>query len=284
MSSDDPSSMSLDLALTEAALKPKQLAALAEVKSRLAGSGVVQDTTTLIRFCVARNFDVDKTELMLKEHLEWRAATFPLDPAEFAEEPFVQACAMFPHGHDKENRPILVIRSGNFCPAERDLERSMRYCIYMSEKMLRESEEKAAADHSSWDGKFVLVYDRQNFSMSENLDKAFLKAAGAVFGDHYPERLHRVLVFPCGMILRGLWAVVQYFFDARTRAKVRMLGGEADFLEFVSTDQLLVEQGGSSNFTPAPPSYTALEGKADPWSQPGGGGGGKVVLRKVVEL
>ena len=64
-----------------------------------------------------------------------------------------------------------------------------------------------------------------------------MKAAGALFGDHYPERLHRVLVFPCGMILRGLWAVVQYFFDARTRAKVRMLGGEENFLEFVEKSE-----------------------------------------------
>lgn len=58
--------------------------------------------------------------------------------------------------------PFLFIRrpasSGNFCPAERDLERSMRYCIYMSEKMLRESEEKAAADpSSSWASLFISI-------------------------------------------------------------------------------------------------------------------------------
>lgn len=143
----------------------------------------------------------------------------------------------------------------------------------------------------NWDGKFVLIYDRQDFSMSENLDKPFLKAAGSVFGDHYPERLHRVLVFPCGMVLRGLWAVIQYFFDARTRAKVKMLGQESNFLEYVEKDQLLQNQGGDSKYVPIPPTFTALEGHVDPWSDglPSAGGGGgssssAAVLKKVVEL
>ena len=51
------------------------------------------------------------------------------------------------HNND-EGRPILVIRSGNFCPATRDLEKGMRYCIYLTEKMLRENKEKHNAGKS----------------------------------------------------------------------------------------------------------------------------------------
>jgi hypothetical protein len=35
-----------------------------------------------------------------------------------------------------------------------------------------------------WDGKFTLVYDREGFSIRENLDKELLRACGKMFGDH----------------------------------------------------------------------------------------------------
>ena len=70
----------------------------------------------------------------------------------------------------------------------------------------------------------TIVYDRQDFSMSENLDKPLLKALASLFSDNYPETLNAALVYPCGFLLRGIWAVVQYFFDYKTRQKIHFLG------------------------------------------------------------
>ena len=61
--------------------------------------------------------------------------------------------------------------------------------------------------------KVTIVYDRQNFSMSQHLDKPLLKGLASLFSDNFPESLHAAYLYPCGFVLRGIWAVVQYFFD-----------------------------------------------------------------------
>ena len=84
--------------------------------------------------------------------------------------------------------------------------------------------------------------------VSENLDKPLLKALASIFSDNYPETLHQALLYPCGFVLRGIWAVVKYFFDYKTRQKIHMLAGPESFKEFIDEDQLIEAVGGTSNY------------------------------------
>ena len=63
-----------------------------------------------------------------------------------------------------------------------------------------------------------------------------------------PETLHAALLYPCGFMLRGIWAVVKYFFDYKTRQKIHMLGSADDFKEYVDPEHLIEEVGGTSNY------------------------------------
>ena len=133
----------------------------------------------------------------------------------------------------------LVVKSGNFCPTERDLENCVAAAVAQIMAMFRKN---------GGFSKITIVYDRSNFSMSENLDKPLLKAMANIFSNNYPETLHAALLYPCGFVLRGIWAVVKYFFDYKTRQKIFMLAGPDSFQEHIDPDQLLEECGGTSTF------------------------------------
>eukprot|EP00939_MAST-03C_sp_MAST-3C-sp1_P004596 g4596.t1 len=192
------------------------------------------------RFLKAREFDCSATFEMLKKHLEWRKSTFPILKTSFIQDPFYQVGAFQVCGKDRDGRPILVIRSGVFPVSTRSLEACMRGFAAVAEMLV--------AKHGV-DARFTVIYDRTDFSMSENLDKELLKSIGQVAQDNYPELLERCLVYPCPWYLRGLWRIVQYFFAPEVRRKVQFLGSASDIFEYVAPDQLDSSLGGTADFT-----------------------------------
>ena len=55
-------------------------------------------------------------------------------------------------------------------------------------------------------------------------------------------------VCPCGVLLRGLWQIAKWFFDPVTRNKISMLGSSEAFKDYVASDQLMNDMGGTSDF------------------------------------
>ena len=86
------------------------------------------------------------------------------------------------------------------------------------------------------------------FTLSNLLSSLFLSLSASIFSDNMPETLHAALLYPCGFVLRGIWAVVKYFFDYKTRQKIHMLGSADDFKEFVDPENLIEEVGGTSTY------------------------------------
>ena len=197
------------------------------------------DLLTLHRFCVARDWDLDETEKMLRAHIEWRKKVFPIPRSYWEKDPLFLNGAIFPHGRDKIGHPIIVVRSGLFCPNERNLDKCMMAAISCCMDLFMKQ---------GCVSKVTIVYDRQNFSMSQHLDKPLLKGLASLFSDNFPESLHAAYLYPCGFVLRGIWAVVQYFFDVKTRNKVYMLAGPESFKEHIDADQLISAVGGTSEF------------------------------------
>lgn len=239
---------------------------LSEVCARLEPLAISSDKRAVLRFLVARGFDVGQAEAMVRAHLEWREKTFPIRPSQFVEDPFFKSSSVQVFGTDVGGRPCLVVRSGLFCPAERDLEASLAGVVYIMQSLV----EAADAQGGATDGKVTVIYDRQGFSVSRNLDRQLLKAIGQVLSENYPERLHRVLIFPCGLVLRGVWRVFQFFFDPVTRAKVKMLGSQEDFAQYIAPDQRLEAQGGTGRRSSQEPAITLASmpiGRPDPWAE-----------------
>lgn len=201
---------------------------------------VVAQDMTLYRFLQARKWVVVNALEMLTNHLEWRQKTYPIPKSKWINDPFfTKGSCLLGSGIDSGGRPILVMKSGRFPVAERNLENCVDGFIALLTEM---------SNIYGLHTRFTILYDRQNFVKKDNLDLDLLKAIAKIFSDNSPESMERTCVYPCGPILRGLWQIVKWFFDPVTRNKVSMLGSPEAFKEYVPPDQLMKDMGGTSDF------------------------------------
>lgn len=201
---------------------------------------VVTQDMTLYRFLQARKWVVVNALEMLTNHLEWRQKTYPIPKSKWINDPFfTKGSCLLGSGIDSGGRPILVMKSGRFPVAERNLENCVDGFIALLTEM---------SNIYGLHTRFTILYDRQNFVKKDNLDLDLLKAIAKIFSDNSPESMERTCVYPCGPILRGLWQIVKWFFDPVTRNKVSMLGSPEAFKEYVPSDQLMKDMGGTSDF------------------------------------
>lgn len=201
---------------------------------------VACEDMTLYRFLQARKWIVEDAWEMLKNHLVWRSETFPIPKSRWINDPFFKAgSCLLGSGIDAGNRPIIVMKSGRFPVAKRNLEDCIAGFIALMTEMTNVS-----GVHT----RFTVLYDRQDFVKKDNLDLDLLKGIAKVLSDNNPESLERACVYPCGPLLRGLWQIVKWFFDPVTRKKITLLGNPEAFREYVPDKQLMDDMGGSSGF------------------------------------
>ena len=67
---------------------------------------LARNDLTLHRFLVAREWHIEDTEKMLREHLDWRKERFPIPRSIWQLDKLFANGAIFPHGYDKEGRPV----------------------------------------------------------------------------------------------------------------------------------------------------------------------------------
>lgn len=201
---------------------------------------VASEDMTLYRFLQARKWVVEDAWSMLKDHLVWRSETYPIRKSRWVNDPFFKAgSCLLGSGVDSKERPVLVMKSGRFPVAERNLEDCVTGFVALMTEM---------ANIYGLHTRFTVLYDRQDFVKSDNLDIDLLKAIAKVLSDNKPETMERACVYPCGIMLRGLWQIVKWFFDPVTRSKISMLGSSDAFRDHVPNHHLMDDMGGSSGF------------------------------------
>jgi hypothetical protein len=216
-----------------------QLRNLIPIESKTRWPVVLEDMT-LYRFLQARKWVVKDAWSMLKDHLVWRAETYPIKKSKWVNDPFFKAgSCLIGSGVDSSGRPIIVMKSGRFPVAQRNLEDCVSGFVALMTEMTN-----VHGLHT----RFTVLYDRQDFVKSDNLDINLLKAIAKVLSDNTPEAMERACVYPCGVLLRGLWQIVKWFFDPITRDKISMLGSPEAFRDYVPNEQLMDDMGGSSGF------------------------------------
>ena len=100
--------------------------------------------------------------------------------------------------------------------------------------------------------KFVILYDRTLLDREEPRPR-FPQGAGAVLSDNYPS-IANAYIYPCGLVLNGIWNIVKRFLDPRTRAKFEMVTSNQALLDLFDRDQLPDTLGGTAVVSRAEPS------------------------------
>jgi len=234
-------------------------AALEEVRARVFGRdgpapgsaessvAYLRSEHMLVRFLIARKWDVEKATEMLRDHYKWLAeknmSKLLQDP--FPEEQHIKK--FYPqtfHGTDKMGRPIYIERPGHIdMPRLLQVttpERVLEYCYASTE----------------WRGRVVdkslNIMDLEDLGfrvVTHSTARKVLKTYVEVLQNHYPEQAGKMVIINAPKVFGIAWSFVKPLLDEKTVGKISIYGTDRAaytqaLLELVDEDQLPALFGG----------------------------------------
>ncbi|KFK31364.1 hypothetical protein AALP_AA6G102800 [Arabis alpina] len=215
------------------------------------------DHNTLLRFLKMRDFDMEKAKDAFLNYMKWRMdSKVDLISKRFKFEEFGEVKKHYPHGFhkvDRNGRPIYIERLGmvdlNAFMKATTIERYVKYHIKEQEKTLSLRYPACSIASEKHVSSTTTILDVSGIGMSN-----FSKPARSLFmeiqkidSNYYPETLHRLFVVNASSGFRILWLALKAFLDARTLAKVQVLGPNyiGELLEAIDPSNLPAFLGGN---------------------------------------
>jgi len=192
----------------------------------------------LVRFLIARNNNVAKASEMLAAHIEWRRANWPILKSSCLNE--ISKGKAYVHGFDKEGHPLLIYRVRFNVASDRDVDEMGRMVMFMLATAVN-----AMPDDKS---KFTILFDRTGFEQ-KNSDIEFMRHLTPIMQNNFPERVHRVIVYPSGFIFYGIWNIVKWFLDPVTQAKVQPMLALSGVQQYIDDEYIPQDLGGKCDFS-----------------------------------
>lgn len=217
------------------------------------------DYHLLLRFLQARKFDIEKAKTMWKTMLQWRhdyGTDHIEEDYEFQEVEEVKKC--YPHGHhgvDKFGRPVYIELIGKIDPQKLSkvttMERFLKYHVLEFERTLNKKFPACSVAAGKHIDSSTTILDVGGVGMRSFNKSArdLLTSIQKVDSDYYPETLCQLFIINAGSGFRLLWSTVKGFLDAKTVAKINVLGTDYQekLLEVIDSSQLPEFLGGSCN-------------------------------------
>ncbi|KAI3379437.1 hypothetical protein SNEBB_003698 [Seison nebaliae] len=212
------------------------------------------DNYYLYRWLKARNFDVDKAEIMLRNHLEWRKMgkvddiLMNYEKNEILERYYAGGIC----GRGKDGSLVWYDPFGmiDMKGIMRSVAKSqiIRMKIHLLEYMNYRLAQLTKEENRSIT-KIIVIFDLRNASMG-HLWKPGLQLFNEIvtlFETHYPETLSKTFVINAPKVFPFLYQAVKPFLDEGTRKKVTVCGKSFldDLLQFINQDQIPKYYGGT---------------------------------------
>uniref|UniRef100_A0A667WEZ9 SEC14-like lipid binding 8 n=1 Tax=Myripristis murdjan TaxID=586833 RepID=A0A667WEZ9_9TELE len=234
-------------------LSPKQAEVLQQFRERVQDilpQLPAQDDHFLLRWLRARNFNIQKSEAMLRKHVEFRkhmkVDTIITDwrPPEVIEKYLSGGMC----GYDREGSPVWydvigpVDPKGLFLSATkqdfikskiRDCEMLQKECSLQSQRLGRNVES------------ITMIYDVEGLGL-KHLWKPAIETYGEMFEDNYPEGLKRLFVIKAPKLFPVAYNLVKHFLSEITRDKIFVLGDnwQEVLLKYIDEEELPAIYGG----------------------------------------
>lgn len=197
----------------------------------------------ITRFKNAREGDEVKALDMFINWIKWR---IDFKPDSISVDSIVNDLKVgkaFIHGCDKDNRPCLIAKTGKHFPSETTFENSFKLGIFWLERICK------LADQTK-EKRIVALIDRTNTGF-KNIDYGAIKKGGLVSSlqDYYADRLHKIYIIHVDWVFKSVFALVSPFLASKTKEKLVILNSVSDLKKYFNEDQLLIEHGGTSNYT-----------------------------------
>ncbi|XP_072289738.1 SEC14-like protein 2 [Eucyclogobius newberryi] len=207
----------------------------------------------LLRWLRARNFNVQKSEAMLRKHLEFRrqmgvdVILTEWRPPEVIEKYLSGGMC----GHDREGGPVWYDVVGPMDPkglflsaSKQDFIKSkIRDCEQLQQECDRQSERLQRNVES-----ITMIYDVEGLGL-RHLWKPAIETYGEIlqmFEDNYPEGLKRLFVIKAPKLFPVAYNLVKHFLSENTRQKIHILGANwaEVLLKYIEAEELPAIYGG----------------------------------------
>ncbi|XP_073806593.1 SEC14-like lipid binding 8 isoform X2 [Danio rerio] len=237
-------------------LSVKQAEALAQFREKVQDvlpQCPSQSDHFLLRWLRARNFNLQKSEAMLRKHIEFRkhmkvdTITTEWQVPEVIDKYLSGGMC----GHDREGSPVWYDVIGPLDPkglmhsaSKQDLIKSkVRDCEILQKDCDRQSERLGRNIES-----ITMVYDCEGLGM-KHLYKPAIETYGEVltmFEDNYPEGLKRLFVIKAPKLFPVAYNLVKHFLSEDTRRKVIVLGSnwQEVLQKYIDPEELPAYYGG----------------------------------------
>ncbi|XP_078522129.1 SEC14-like protein 2 [Lissotriton helveticus] len=238
-------------------LSPAQAEALANfhenIKDVLPGLPA-QDDYYLLRWLRARNFDLQKSEAMLRKHVEFRKHMDADNIVTHWSPPEVVQLYMSGGmcGHDREGSPIwydvigpLDVKGLLLSASKQDLVKTKaRDCETLQQESRRLTEKFGKRNED-----FVMIYDLEGLGL-KHLWIPAIDTYGEImtmFEDNYPEFLKFFFIIKAPRLFPVAYNLIKHFLSENTRKKIIVLGAnwKEELVKYIAPENLPVYYGGS---------------------------------------
>lgn len=163
---------------------------------------------TLMRFLVSCKMDATLAAEKLRRHLRWREQTFPLHRERLLD--VLKKGILVQHGSDGEGRPILIYFGNHYNSRECDVDRVVQAMVWVLERALGDALDQKVV---------LMIYTPSGAAV----DLKLIRALSVCFSEHYPERLHKAIIWPAGRWAQRIWLLIRWCFVPGVRNKVVLL-------------------------------------------------------------
>ncbi|CAL8318321.1 unnamed protein product [Lota lota] len=238
-------------------LGPKQAEILSEFRERVRDilpALPAHHDHYLLRWLRARGFNVSKSEVMIRKHVEFRrkmrvdTIISDWDPPEVIKK-YVSGGMC---GYDREGSPVWYDVIGPLDPkglllsaTKQDFLKTKIRHTEMLQRECRRQSEKLGKNVEA----ITLIYDCEGLGL-KHIWKPAIEAYGEIltmFEENYPEGLKRVFLIKAPKMFPMAYNLIKHFLCEETKRKIMVLGGnwQEELQKHVDKEQLPVIYGGS---------------------------------------
>jgi len=168
------------------------------------------DYDTLSRYLIAQKDNPFKACAQLRKTMKLREKYWGINHHHCLHE--ISSGKCFFAGFDKERRPVLVINARLHHVQRRDLMESVLMTLWWMEYAIA----KLPPNMS----RITILIDRVGCD-NIPLDRELIQTLAGIFQDLHPERLHRAIIYPAGVVFYTMWnTIMKWLLQPSTRDKI----------------------------------------------------------------
>lgn len=179
----------------------------------------------LIKFCVARKFDMPKVVEMLNNHLKWVQEYKPTCDVYFPPEMGDFYPIGFGDGYDREGNILYFERPGNggaHNPSKFVSTFGIQTICQWHVAAIEEGRKRIAEYNPH--KRVTAIIDLTKLGDCDMSVVKFGRAIGKIDQDNYPEHLSRMFIINAPGLFTGVWRILKAFIDDRTKQKIQIFG------------------------------------------------------------